>query len=61
MPEKCLTTWNQSAILASWKAEQGNDKTYSETEIKDLSLTVLEVANLRLNHEAIIKRADENP
>lgn len=60
MPEKCLTSWNQAAILASWEAEQSNDKTYSEAEIKDLSLTVLEVANLRLNHEAIIKRADEN-
>lgn len=63
-----MTAWNQSAILASWKAEQSNDKTYSEAEIKepdfkkisDLSLTVLKVANLRLYHEAIIKRADES-
>lgn len=30
-------------------------------ETSDKSLTVLEVANIRLYHEAIIKRADENP
>lgn len=51
---KPLTAWNQSAILQSWEAEQRDKRTYSEAEIKDpdfkkisdLSLTVLEVANL---------------
>lgn len=51
-----MTTSNQLAILASWTAEQSNRK----TKTSDESLTVLEVENIRLYHEAIIKRADEN-
>ena len=53
------STWYTDIIDGGSKQQKDKD-IGTEFNSEDESLTVLEVANIRLYHEAIIKRADEN-